>query len=166
MYIINNKDPKTLTAGFTLMELLIAICLMAILFAIAIPAFSDWQQSVKIKQTTDGILSALRTARHNAATVNLQNRVECNTAGNRYRITQGDRAYNSTEPWPTVKQDWTTLPAGIVLKTGDCTSSNDLNIAFSPNGTANTGTICINDSVSNKYQVVVTASGRIRSLKP
>ncbi len=157
-------------AGFTLIELILAMALIAILATIALPSMIQWRQNLQYKQAADGILAAMRTTKSNALAVNIQNRLECNPAGNRYRITQGNRAYNS-DTWTTVKQDWVTVPNGVVVKTGDCTSDADLNIAFSPNGTATAneaasqGTICINDSTANKYQIIVNPSGRIRNVK-
>ena len=161
----NHLDPLKTNGGFSLIELLIVISVMAILLAMATPSFIDWRRNLQYKEAAEGIVSALRTARNNAITLNRQNRVECNPSGNRYRITEGNRAYESSS-WTTVKQDWVTLPGGVAMKTGDCTSSTDANIGFSPNGTASAGTVCIRDDSSTKYQVIVAASGRIRSVKP
>ncbi len=148
------------------MELLITIGITAMLFAIAIPSFVQWRQSVQYKQAADGILSAMRTAKNNAVSLNTQNRVECNPSGNRYRITQGNKAYNS-DTWTTVKRDWVTLPSGVFLKTGDSAANSDLNIQFNPNGTASVtaGTVCVNSGTSTQYKIIVSASGRVRNVK-
>jgi len=164
MDIINKKEAKSLIGGFTLIELIIAICIMAILMAIAIPSFVQWRQSVQYKQAADGILSAMRTAKNNAVTLNMQNRVECNPTANRYRITQGNKSYNS-DTWTTVKQDWITLPSEVFIKTGDSAGTSDLTIQFSPNGTASDRTVCVNSSASTQYKIIVTSSGRIRNVK-
>lgn len=165
MNIKRQKNAETTNSGFTLMELLVTIGMMSILVAISIPAFTSWRQSAQNKQATDGVLSAMRKARHGAIAMNLQNRVEC--SGNKYRITQGNRSYNSNS-WTTVKQDWTTLPTGMTMQTGDlagaCTNAGR-NIEFEPNGTASQGKICISDNTSNQYQVQVSTSGRIQSIK-
>jgi prepilin-type N-terminal cleavage/methylation domain-containing protein len=167
MNIRTSKNLKILTAGFTLVELLVVIGMIAIISAIATPSFIQWRENLQYKQAADGILAALRTAKSNAVTHNIQNRFECNTTGNRYRITQGNRSYNSTT-WATINQDWASVPNGVILKTGDCTSNSDLNIQFNPNGTVTTGTngtICVKDSSSEKYQIVVATSGRIEVKK-
>lgn len=149
--------------GFTLMELLIVIAMMGILLAIATPSIVEWRRSAQYKEAADGVRSALRTAKNNAVTVNRQSRVECNPTGNRYRITQGDRAYNSSG-WPTVLQDWVTMSPGISIRTGSNTT-NDLNVEFSPNGTSSTGSISIYDGASEEYRITVAASGRIASAR-
>jgi prepilin-type N-terminal cleavage/methylation domain-containing protein len=173
MNIGANIKLKTLTAGFTLVELLIVIGMIAIISAIATPPLIQWRQNLQYKQAADGIVDALRTAKSNTLTLNIQNRVECDPGGQKYRITQGDRSYNSAT-WATVKQDWTTLPAGMTMTTGTgngCTGNAELDIAFSPNGTASAngtlsnGNICINDNTSTRYQVIVSRSGMFENSK-
>jgi type II secretion system protein H len=155
------------TDGFTLLELLIVIAMIGIVCAFAVPEFTQWRRNVQFKQAAEGLLAAARTAKNNAVTLNLQNRLECNPGGNRYRITEGNRAYSSTT-WTTVKQDWITAPDGVVLRTGNCnnTDTSDVNVFFSPNGTGSAGTMCVNDDTGAKYKVIVGASGRIRLTKP
>lgn len=149
--------------GFTLIELLITIAITGILLAIATPSFLQWRQNLQYKEAADGLVSALRTARNSAISLNRQNRVEFQPVSARYRITQGDRAYNSIS-WVTVKQDWIAAPHGIFMETGeDCSGTANVAIQFSPNGTASSETICISDDSSPKYQVIVAASGRIQS---
>ncbi|MRR05785.1 MAG: prepilin-type N-terminal cleavage/methylation domain-containing protein [Deltaproteobacteria bacterium] len=151
--------------GFTLIELLIAIAVAGILLAIATPSFLQWRQNLQYKEAANGLVSTLRTARNSAISLNRQNRVEFQPLSARYRTTQGDRAYDSTS-WTIVKQDWTAAPVGIVMKTGaGCTGTANVAIPFSPNGTASAGTICIGDNSSTKYQIVVAASGRIKSIR-
>jgi type IV fimbrial biogenesis protein FimT len=157
---------KDYSSGFTLVELLVAIGLMAILLAIATPSFLEWRKNVQYKEAADGVLSALRLARTNAISQNRQNRVEFNPVAGSYQITQGDRSYDSSS-WPTVRQEWVTLPASITMRTGeDCDVSSNGNIQFNPNGTASAGKICIMENTTRKYEVTVATSGRIRSAKP
>jgi type II secretion system protein H len=151
--------------GFTLIELLIVIALMGILLAIAIPPFLQWRQNLQYKEAADGLVAALRTARNSAISLNRQNRVEFKPSTAGHRITQGERAYNSTS-WTTVKQDWSIAPVGVKMKTGtSCTGTVDINVQFNPNGTASAETICIGDSTSPRYKIIIAASGRIQSIR-
>jgi type IV fimbrial biogenesis protein FimT len=154
-----------LSDGFTLVELLIVIAVTGILLAIATPSFMQWRQNLQYKEATDGLVAALRIARTSAISLNRQNRVEFKPSTAGHRITQGERAYNSTT-WTTVKQDWSTAPVGVKMNTGTaCTGTADVNVLFSPNGTASAETICIGDSTSPIYIIKVAASGRIQSMR-
>jgi len=160
---IETKNELTyFPGGFTLVELLIAIALIGIMLAIATPPFLQWQQNLQYKQAAEGIVSALRTARNNAISLNRQNRVEFQPSTASYRTTQGDRTYDSST-WATVKQDWVAVPTGVVMT--NCVDTANVNIQFSPNGTASAGNICIRDNTSPKYQISVAASGRITSVR-
>ena len=154
-----------LSEGFTLIELLIIIAIMGILLAIATPPFLQWRQNLQYKEAADGLVAALRTARNSAISLNRQNRVEFKPSTAGHRITQGNRAYDSTT-WTTVKQDWSTAPVGVQMNTGGaCNGTSDVNVPFSPNGTASAETICIGKTASPIYKIVVAASGRIQSIR-
>ena len=49
--------------GFTLVELLVAIALISILLGLAVPSFSDWLESSRLKQSARDVLNAFQTAR-------------------------------------------------------------------------------------------------------
>ncbi len=163
---MKKKESGNFSGGFTLIELLIVISLMGILLGLATPSFIEWRKNLQYKEAAEGVLSTLRTAKSNAVSLNLQNRVEIQPGSSRYRITQGNRSYDSTT-WNTVKQDWVTLPDGVLLWNGNCASSTDVNvnIPFSPNGTASASTVCVKDNGSAKYEIIVATSGRIRNVK-
>lgn len=54
-------------AGFTLIEILLAMVLFSILTALAVPSFMEWIQNQQIRTTAESIYSALQRAEAEAA---------------------------------------------------------------------------------------------------
>jgi len=52
--------------GFSLIELMIGLVIMGILFTAGAPAFSDWIQNVRIRNSAESILNGLQLARAEA----------------------------------------------------------------------------------------------------
>lgn len=53
-------------AGFTLIELMITIALLALLMLLAVPAFSAWISDAKVRNAAEGLQTALRQAQATA----------------------------------------------------------------------------------------------------
>ena len=131
--------------GFTLVEVMITVALMAILMAIAVPSFMTWKESLDMKGAARGVASKLRLARQMAVTNNLEYRVEFDVDGKRYRLTQGNQpsgstAWTTVAAWSDIESEWST--------DADCSGTADMDISFSPRGSSGAGVICINDSSS------------------
>lgn len=67
---VNDMPTKTLSrqSGFTLVELMVAIVVLAILIAIAVPSFKTQIQSSKMRTTTADFITAIAYARSQAVT--------------------------------------------------------------------------------------------------
>ena len=70
--------------GFSLVEVVVVIALMAVVAAFSAPTFIDWQQNLNYKQSASEIGNALKTAKSKAITLNQQHGV---------RLTPADRSY-------------------------------------------------------------------------
>lgn len=53
-------------AGFTMIEILLAVSIVSILFAVAAPSFFTWTQNTKIRTASDAIFGGLQLARSEA----------------------------------------------------------------------------------------------------
>lgn len=62
--------PKFRHLGFTLVELLIGIAIMAILLGLAVPSFQTWFQNIQIRNATESIANGLQRARAEAVARN------------------------------------------------------------------------------------------------
>lgn len=61
--MLNNKSVQ---AGFSLIELLVAIAIMGILLAMAIPSYRAWIQNTRIRNAAESIQNGLQVARAEA----------------------------------------------------------------------------------------------------
>ena len=59
------------TSGFSLIEMLIAIAVAALLFVMAVPSFSAWLQNQQIRNAAESILNGMQVARGEAIRRNL-----------------------------------------------------------------------------------------------
>lgn len=172
------------TSGFSLMELLIVMLLMAIVSAIAIPAYQGWRGSIEYRNSARGIVSMLRDAKMQAIADNKQCRINFDVVNKRYRKEQGSQAYGySSAGWtvPAGWQDWTVLDTDATLNINDVKTGTppDPVIVFNVNGTAQPGQAVVNlpdgtqmqqvqivriqdTGATTKYSILVTPTGRIR----
>jgi prepilin-type N-terminal cleavage/methylation domain-containing protein len=142
--------------GFTLVELMIVVLVVAVLSSMAIPSLAQWCHDLEFRKTTRDLVSILREAKSRAIRTNLEHRVEYAATNKQYRMTQGNRSNNSTS-WNTVVYDWTDLPAGVHI------DANVNTIQMNTNGTANGGTIRVqNDALKTIYEIRIARTGRIR----
>ncbi|MEO0314002.1 MAG: hypothetical protein RI928_458 [Pseudomonadota bacterium] len=63
-------DSKEMTAGFSIVELMVALSVLGILFAVGIPAFGRLLQDIEIRGSAEGLRAAVQTARTEAITRN------------------------------------------------------------------------------------------------
>jgi prepilin-type N-terminal cleavage/methylation domain-containing protein len=133
--------------GFSLIELIIAIGVMAVLMAIAMPTVSIWRQQAQTRRAAREVVSMLREARGTAIALNTAVTVSISSA---------------TPPL-----------VGFVTSQGTRTYAPDAKVGlapsfapqFNPDGTAaTTGTIAVKDLVANKtsYTISVEMTGRAR----
>ena len=158
--VTERRDVKGAAAavqnGFTVIELMTVLVIVAVLFAMAVPSFAQWRQNLEFRKTTRDLVSLLREARSRSIRTNLEHRVEYAANNRQYRMTRGNRSSNSNS-WNTVVYDWINLPVGVRM---------DVNVnalQMNTNGTANGGTILVqNDALKTVYEIKVARTGRIR----
>jgi prepilin-type N-terminal cleavage/methylation domain-containing protein len=107
------------TAGFSLLELMIVVSIIAVMSAIAVPNFTNWAPKFRLWSATDDITKHLMLARMSAISQNRNVVVTFFKTERTYRITHKSGVENYT------------LPKGILF--GDLPVTA---IAFNPTGQA------------------------------
>ena len=116
---------KASIKGFTLVELMVALVVMAILVAIAAPAFQDLIERQRLKAVVETALSDLQVARSEALTLGLSGTVT---------VTFNDGAsWNytivSSGSTPTVRRDHSDYAGGITATITDWVSGTGFTIS-------------------------------------
>jgi type IV fimbrial biogenesis protein FimT len=64
--MLRRLQPGAGASGFTLVELMVAVAILGIALALALPSFSIWIQNTRIRATAEAISSGLRLAKSEA----------------------------------------------------------------------------------------------------
>jgi type IV fimbrial biogenesis protein FimT len=144
--------------GFSLIELLVAIAIVAIVAAIAAPSFVQWRQGLFFREAARDVTSILRDARNLAISTNRQHQVQF--VGNTFSMLRGNQSSASTWTVPpsTLAKGTATLPAAVILGIGGGCAAGALNVTFNPNGASSGGgPLCIQNATTGVtiYQVTL-----------
>lgn len=139
--------PPSPRSGFTLLELLIALAIVFILGAIAIPNWSALLPTYRLNSSARQVQSELNRIRMHAASENVSFKLAFSEGAADY-ILERDSTVWQTRP----------LPEGIVIAKAGA-------ISFSPRGTAASDRVRLLNQKGECAQVVVSATGRVRVCK-
>ena len=154
------------TSGFTLLELLIIVAIMGILLSFALPALQPMRENAAEKEAARNVLAALRIARSNAITQNVEYQVAFDLDTRSFWLEEGDLPSDSTV-WIRVR-DFGQFTSGLQMATkkecdhltGDGTQGTADNIIqFNPNGT------CGSSGVANARYICVMGNDGLRKFR-
>ena len=141
--------------GFTLLELLIAVALIGVLGAVAVPAVQRQVERWRIGAAARQVVMDLKVARGRAIVGATAHRLRFAVPGAHYQLERQrpGGAYAAAAPA-------TLLPEGVQI--ADCTAAGD-GIGFRPRGHAITfGTLVLRNASGDERRVVVDIAGRMR----
>jgi len=142
--------------GFTLLELVLVMVIIAILSAIVVPTLGGFSRGRKLSNVTSQLVAVANAARAHAMTDGVVYRLNFDINAKRYWLTvqQDDGSFVNGD-----EQDLNyTIPDGIDIGTDVQTQSDGTYIEFQPSGRVTTATIRLIDSQSGQENDVGSLS--------
>ena len=137
-----------MATGFSTIELIIVMGIMSIGAAIALPKWNNWLPTYALNNSTRQVQSELYSIKMRAAAENV---------GFQLAYLQGANAY-------TIQRDSKALATKPIAE--GTTITKDGTISFSPRGTASANRVRLRNDAGACQQIVVSATGRVRSCTP
>ncbi len=163
---------KSLRKGFTALELIVTMAVVAILLAASVPAFKNYSWNLRMKTAVDALQTDLVLARGRAISHNIQTVIcpatDSDDCSGRSDWQDGWIVFTDLNR-DRRKQDGEPLlrHAGAVAFLDINSSRSRTHLRFYPNGTAPGSNIsilfCDQRGAGNASRIVVSNSGRIRS---
>jgi type IV fimbrial biogenesis protein FimT len=144
--------------GFSLVELMMVICVLALISAIATPSLLNWRSNAKLRGATSNLKGDMELARLKAIQVN--DTVVINFTTNRYKVFKDDGptpgVYDAGEDLYGDR----TLPAGVKIDLAKTTFVGE-SARFKGRGTALAGSAVLVNVNKTEKKVTVSSLGRI-----
>ncbi|WP_237068694.1 GspH/FimT family pseudopilin [Microbulbifer guangxiensis] len=159
-------------SGFTLVELMMVVAILAIVMSIGVPSFNSMIKNNRLSAASNDIAGALHYARSEAVRRGRNVQVEAldNNLANGLRVwfdENNDGGFDAGEELRVVR-----LPAasGLVIKGQvDSTTKTDIDMSYSPRGAVNGAgnvmevTLCDDRAGNHGKQLRLLASGVLRA---
>ena len=162
-------------SGFTLVELMVAITIVAILVAIAVPTWGKWIPGYRLKQATRDVYSSFQKAKMEAVRRNVNVVLSFNTVTNTYKMfaddgsgagTAKDFVQNGSEP---ILGNYT-IPDSVTLDsttfTGNAAGFTSRGLPAKPSAGLGNGSVKLSNTKGISRQIRLSMAGNIRIHRP
>lgn len=145
---------RTRTAGgFSLVELIIAVALVVIVSAIAVPQFQQYSNNANLKTAAREVMGDFSNVKQRAIEENLNvYQITFDVAGNSYALSRSD----------TGVTEWTKSPAsfGSGIRLNAANFGGDTVVSFQRRGTVSMGSLTMVNSKGSTATITVNITGR------
>jgi len=154
----NRKDRRYNVRGFTLMELIITLALLAIVALIAVPSFQRIAINSNLKTAVRDIASDFALYKERAIAENLMYRISLNVAGNSYQLQQCNNPGSPCGGWTPIQNKNLSAYANDIIF--DSVNTTQTNYTFQTRGTVNMGTVALGNSRNSTATITTNITGR------
>jgi len=156
-------------AGFSFVELLVVVALLAMVVLVGMPAMQDWLERYRVRTAAQTLAADIQLQRMRAVSRNREFRIEFDQATRSYALFEADGGGG----WNQVQQADNVLPMGVTFTGGAgdpiqpaFNGDNDV-LVFHPDGSVNdrlaqTDLIWMTNAIGDSFQVTVNqVTGRV-----
>ena len=168
-------SPRT-ARGFSVVELVIVVCLIGTLAAIGVPVFRDMSANIKLNEAARLVEREMQDARLKAVSSNRVIRVRMNCPATGYirsvevlgtgADTAGNRCLETSYPFPPPDDDIMTRPnfdGPVRVVPNGATVSSEV-LQFTPDGTANSVIAGAVTTITAPVAVTISRAGKSRTV--
>lgn len=148
------------TNGFTLIEVMVVIFMIAFVSAFAVPNIMNWRSAAKLRGAAENLKGDLELAKLKAIQENGVVSIEFH--GDRYQIyIDNDKDLSPDSPENLSRLLSKSLPSGIQIDPDATSFGGEMYTRFFGRGTAINGTAVLVDSKGKKKKVTISTFGKI-----
>ena len=146
--------------GFSIIELLIVIAIIAVLTTFAVPAFFKYTANANLKSATREITSDFMKCRAKAIAENVVYRIVFDTVGDSYEIGKGDSASPFAPLAPRQIKYLSNFGSNVEYDTGNADFTFGQNCYFQTRGTVTNKTLVLKNNRGSTAKMTVNITGR------
>jgi general secretion pathway protein H len=143
--------------GFSLIEMLIVLAIIAILLIISPSMFSAFRQRTNLREAAGALAEDMKLAKQRAVAENVKYSITFDINNNNYTINQYDSNGNIINP-PIKTVNLSNFGNGIVINSQNFAGNT---VTFQPRGTCSAGTITLQNNLNSTIAITTNLMGRI-----
>ena len=142
--------------GFTMLEMIIVIGIVAILLKISSSMFNSYKQNANLREAAGALAEDMKLAKQRAMAENVNYTITFDVNNNSYRIQGG--TYDVTKKLGDFGN-------GIRILSQNYSGGNSGTITFKTRGTCSAGTIKLQNSINSELDIITTLMGKVTIVK-